>query len=154
MTSHSANIVVGTPLDGAAYLSQDGETIVTDYRFKVLTPLKGNLGSQEIVVVSLPGGKVVFDDGTSAEMKTPDLQGMIRGETYAVFLSPRVTPRGGFTVTGMGQGLFELNSESQSVKPYGHPRDPVQKHKGESVEQFLREIKSSVKRYPGVSACC
>lgn len=154
LTSHSSNVVIGTPLASAAYLSQDGDNITTDYRFKVVTSLKGSLQSEEIVVISLPGGKVVFEDGTSAEVKTPDLEGMTTGDTYVVFLSPKPTSRGALTVTGIGQGLFQLNTEKHVVKPHGQPSDLIQKHKDEDVEQFLREIKRSVKKYPDLSICC
>lgn len=154
LAKNSADIVVGTPIDGEARLSPDGQTITTEHHFKILESLKGNLSSGETIVVSLPGGKIVFEDGTSAEVITPDLEGMVNSKSYALFLSPRTTASGAFSLTGAGQGLFELNNEKQSVKPRGHPVDPVQKHKGENVEVFLEEIRSAVRKYPNVSSCC
>ena len=154
LAKNSANVVVGTPIDSEARLSPDGQTITTEYHFKVLESLKGTLSSGETIVVSLPGGKIVFEDGTSAEVNTPDLEGMMNSQSYAIFLSPRTTTSGGFSLTGAGQGLFELNNEKQSVKPHGHAVDPSQKHKGENVEVFLDEVRSAIRKYPDVSSCC
>jgi hypothetical protein len=102
----------------------------------------------------LQGGKVVFEDGTSAEIKTLDFEGMQNDQKYVLFLNPKLRTDGTFSLTGGGQGLFELNNESQRVKPHGHPSDSVQKHKDESVDSFLQEIRAAVKKYPEATICC
>ena len=154
LTKNSANIIVGTSVDSAPQLSSDGRIITTEYRIKVQECLKGNLPTGGTIYVSLPGGKITFEDGTSAEVKTPDLEGMENGQTYALFLSPQPATSGAFGLTGGGQGLFELNRMKNNVKPHGHSVDLVQKHKDERVESFLDEIKAAVKKYPEPSTCC
>src|SRR5205085_12223762 len=99
-------------------------------------------------------GRIAFEDGTSAEITTPDLEQMQNGLTYVLFLSPKLTSLGAFTLTGGGQGLFEMSSDLQIVKPNGHKKDLVQKYRNKSIEAFLREIEDAVKKYPEVSPCC
>jgi hypothetical protein len=116
--------------------------------------LKGSLSTGDTVNVVVPGGKVVFEDGTSAELKTPDMEQMEGGKTYVLFLSPRKDAAGGFGLTGLGQGLFELPRDKTGVRPQGHRSDVVQKHKGETEEEFIEKVKAAVLKYPEASNCC
>jgi len=150
LTKYSAAIIVGTPEGSASRLSDDGEVITTEYKVKVKESLKGALTSDQLVTISLPGGKVVFADGTSATINTPDIEGMVEGRTYVFFLSPHATPLGALTLTADGQGLFELSGDGQGVKRHGDKVDSVQKHKGETIEAFRREIETAVQKYPEI----
>jgi hypothetical protein len=147
LTKNSGNIIVGTPIYHASQLSSNGEQITTEYQIKVEQSLKGKLVVGAFVNVSLLGGKVVFDDGTSAEIKIPDLEGMENGRTYVLFLSPEIGATGAFNLTGAGQGLFEL-SQDKGVKPHGHTVDIVQKHKNQNPDSFLLEIKRVQQNMP------
>src|SRR2546426_595817 len=62
LAAHSGNIIIGRPIDNAAHLSSDGQIITTWHRIKTLQSMKGKLLSDETVTVSLPGGKVTFED--------------------------------------------------------------------------------------------
>lgn len=148
LAAHSGSIIIGNPIDSTAHLSADGQLITTWYRIQIVQALKGKLQPGETVTVSLPGGKLVFEDGTSAEIKTPDLEGMQNGQTYILFLSPMLRERGAYGVIGGSQGLFEIESKSRRIRPNGHPLDPVQKHKDQGVDAFLEEIRAVVKKYP------
>ena len=141
LTAHSGNIIIGSPIDNSIHLSSDGQMITTWYRIKIRRSMKGKLQPNETVTVSLPGGKLVFEDGTSAEIKTPDLEGMQNGQTYILFLNPVMRADGAFNLTGGSQGLFEIDSKRHRVKPNGDSVDPVQKHKDRDVEAILEEIK-------------
>lgn len=59
-----------------------------------------------------------------------------------------------FQLTGGGQGLFEAPSSAWKVKPLGDKKDLVQRHKDQSVKDFLEEIQNAVKKYPETTACC
>jgi hypothetical protein len=154
LAAHSGNIIIGSPIDSTAHLSADGQLIMTWYRMKILQPMKGKLLSGETVSVSLPGGKLIFEDGTSAEIKTPDLEGMQNDQKYVLFLSPKLAVDGTFTLTGGSQGLFELDNKTRRIKPNGHPFDPVRKLKDQDADTFLGEIKATVKKYPEATTCC
>jgi len=154
LAAHSGNVIIGSPIDSSAHLSSDGHLITTWYRIKILQSIKGKLLAGEIVTTSLPGGKVVFEDGTSAEIKTPDFDGMQSDQTYVVFLSPALNADGSFSPTGGSQGVFEIDGKTRRIKPNGDSLDAVQKHKDQDLQRFLEEIRAAVKKFPEASACC
>ena len=154
LASHSGNIIIGSPIDNTTHLTSDGQMIMTWHRVTILQTLKGKLQPDETVTISLPGGKMTFEDGTSAEIKTPDLEGMQNDQKYVLFMSPMLEVGGTFTLVGGSQGLFEIDAKTRRVKPNGHPLDPVQKHKDQGVDAFLEEIRAAVKKHPEASACC
>lgn len=154
LAAHSGNIIIGSPIDNTAHLIANGQLITTWYRIKIMQAMKGKLQPHETVTISLPGGKLTFDDGTSAEIRTPDLEGMQTDQKYVLFLSPMLGVDGTFTLTGGSQGLFEIDSKTRRVKPNGHPLDPVRKHKDQNADTFLGEIKAAVKKYPEATTCC
>ena len=153
LAAHSGIIIIGRPIDNTAHLSADGQMITTWYRVKIQQAMKGKLQSDETVTVSLPGGKFVFEDGSSAEIKTPDLERMLNGQTYILFLNPMLRAEGAFGLVGGSQGLFEIDSKTRRVKPNGHPLDPF-RNKDQSADGFLQEIRAAVKKYPEATICC
>ncbi|HYX71186.1 MAG TPA: hypothetical protein VE732_00325, partial [Nitrososphaera sp.] len=128
--------------------------ITTEYQINVNEVIKGNLLPDEKLNLSLPGGTVVFEDGTSAEIKTPGFEGLENGKTYVFFLSTKKGAAYSFVATGGVQGLFELPADKSGVKPKGHDSDLVQKYKDRAVGDFLEEIRAAVRKYPEVSSCC
>lgn len=108
---------------------------------------KGSLERGKTVTVSLPGGKVLFEDGTTAEIKTPWFKKMQNGTTYLLFLNE--APGGGtFVTTGEAQGLFEIptGEGSRTVKTHvGILRDPMWKYQNMDVRAFLKELRKAVK---------
>ena len=154
LAAHSSNIIIGSPIDNTTHLIANGQLITTWYRIRILQAMKGKLQPYETVTISLPGGKVTFEDGTSAEIKTPDLEGMQNDQRYVLFLSPMLAVDGTFTLVGGSQGLFEIDGNTRRVKPNGHPLDPVRKHKDQNADAFLEEIRAAVKKYPEATTCC
>lgn len=154
LTKNSAAVIIGKPLSSASRLSPDGELITSEYQVNINEVLKGNLTPNEKVNLSLPGGVVVFEDGTSAEIKTPDSERMENGRTYILFLSPKKGTADSFVMTGGAQGLFELPADKSGVKPKGHRVDLVQKYKNQPAEEFLEEIRAAIRKYPEATSCC
>jgi hypothetical protein len=154
LTSHSALVIMGTPLSSSSSLTTNGERITTEYMMRVNRIFKGQLEENGLIRVIVPGGKVVFDDGTSAEILTPDLGPITKNQTYVLFLHPAKDGSDSFQLTGGGQGLFEMSSSARGVKPLGDKKDSVQRHKDQSLNDFIEEIERAVKKYPETSACC
>jgi hypothetical protein len=154
LTSHSAAVIMGTPLNSSSSLTKNGERITTEYQIKVSRIFKGQLQENGLIRVSVPGGKVIFEDGTSAEILTPDLGAITKNQTYVLFLHPSKNENDIFQLTGGGQGLFEVSSSASAVKPLGDKKDLVQRHKDQSVNNFIEEIERAVEKYPETSACC
>jgi hypothetical protein len=153
LAKNSYAIVIGTPLEHSSQLTDDGTSIVTEYELKINEVLKGNLYQTQTTRVQLPGGKVVFEDGSSAEIQTADLRGMEEGKTYVLFLRSIEASPNVFALTGLGQGLFELSSE-KTVRPHGNKADSVQKHSNTSVTDFLQLIRDAAKKYPSPAEDC
>jgi hypothetical protein len=154
LAAHSGNIIIGSPIDNTIHLSADGLLITTWYRIKILQTFKGGLHQDETVTVDLPGGKLTFENGTSAEIKTPDLEEMRANQRYVLFLSPMLSVDGTFTPVGGSQGLFGIDQKTRLIKPNGDPVDPIRKHKDQDVDSFLEAIRAAVKKYPEATTCC
>lgn len=59
-------IVIGRIQSSRAWLTADGGTVVTDYLIAVERVLKGDAAPH--ITVSIPGGRVTFEDGTTATL--------------------------------------------------------------------------------------
>ena len=151
LTEKSSVIVVGTPITSSSSLVSSGDRIVTEYKMRIDQTLKGKLNQGPLSVI-VPGGKVTFEDGTSAEIDTPDLGPIEEDKKYVLFLTSSEEAPDSFGLTGGGQGLFELSSSHSVVNPLGDEVDVVQRHKNQQVGSFLEEIKSAVKKNPGTFA--
>jgi hypothetical protein len=154
LTSHSSVVMMGTPQDGTSRLTPNGERIITEYKVKVSRIFKGQLQENELVRLIVPGGKVVFEDGTSAEILTPDLGPITKNQTYILFLHASADGTDVYQLTGGGQGLFEVPSSAWGVKPLGDKKDLVQRHKDQTVNDFIEEIQRAVQKYPETTMCC
>jgi hypothetical protein len=155
LTQRSSAIVIGTPTENGSRLHSSGPWVETDYQLKIQRVLKGTVLQGSDIRVSLPGGRVVFEDGTSAETKTPNFERMKSGRTYLLFLREGENGEPVFTLTMWPQGLFEI-SDGERIKPNGrHQVDPVgRKYSGASRETFIRDVEAAVLKWPGVADCC
>jgi hypothetical protein len=158
LTKNSALVIIGTPTKQlAGRLTPDGQVILTDYEVKVQETIKGGIEPGRTITVSLVGGRVVFEDGTSAELKTPSFEHMKTGGTYTLFLTESVsadTPPGGYTLTGGPQGLVEI-VENTRVKSHGRATDPIaQESKDKDKDTFLKEVRKQAKKWPRPGRCC
>lgn len=156
ITKKSAAVVIGTAVSNVSRLSADGEQITTDYQVQVLEVLKGKGVDTGNIEVSLPGGRVVFEDGTSAQVNVPGFRKMENGKTYVLYLSERGPEHSSFAVTGGPQGIFEVVDGGASVKPHGTSIDPLaQKYKEEkAAKSFIKEARKAAKTWPEPSSCC
>jgi hypothetical protein len=156
ITKKSAVVVIGHVLNNACHISPDGQQVTTDYQVQVQEVLKGKVSEGSTIEVNLPGGLVVFEDGTSVQVNTPGLRKMQNGKTYVLFLTERGPEFSSFVLTGGSQGLFEIVDGGLSVKPYGNSIDPlVQKYKQEKeAKLLLKRARQAAKTWPEPSACC
>lgn len=152
LTKNSAAVIIGNPLSSVSRLSPNGDLIMTEYQISVNEVLKGNLTPEEKVNVSLSGGIIVFEDGTSAEIKTPDSERIEKGKTYILFISAEKDTPDSFLTTGGAQGLFELPTDESGVQPKGHRVDPVQKYKNRTASEFLEEIRVAIRKHSEASS--
>lgn len=152
LTKNSSDVVIGVPVSHATQLNEKGNLVTTEYRIQIEQTLKGDLKGDEPIIVTLTGGKIVFEDGTSAEIKTPDLEHLKEGGRYILFLTPRGNLERTFLPTAAGQGIFEI--DAKGIKPHGDRFSFVKNYKGQTVELFLEEVKAAIQKYPDPGKCC
>jgi hypothetical protein len=85
-------VIVGTPQAGIPQITRNGGMVETDYALMVTEVLKGAVPGS-VVPMRVPGGRVVFPDGTAAEVATPGFQ-ITAGNRYILFLRPVSTGPG------------------------------------------------------------
>jgi hypothetical protein len=141
----SSVIILGTVTARASRVGPYSENAVsTDYTVKVEESFKGDFAKDNLVKLNEVGGKLVYEDGTYAEMvlpdywKTPQLQ-----KSYVLFLNPR-KDAGDYRLVGGPQGLFEVNP-SRVLKPQGLPTDELfRAHDGMSLKKFAERVRTNV----------
>ena len=146
LVGESAAVLIGTPQTNISKLTADGTNITLDYQVKVEYVYKGNLRESDIVTISLPGGMVKFEDGSTAEVRTPGFRKMQDGKTYALFLATKAN--NAFVPIGGPQAIFEIPTTNVTRAVKSHtlvPTDPMLKYDGMNVTDFLRELRRAVK---------
>jgi len=146
LVGESATVLIGTPQTNISKLTADGTNITLDYQVKVEYVYKGNVREGDIVTISLPGGMVKFEDGSTAEVRTPGFRKMQDGKTYALFLAKKAN--NGFVPIGGPQGIFEIptTNVTRAVKSHALvPNDPMLKYNGMNVKDFFKELRRALK---------
>lgn len=146
LVGQSTAVLIGTPQTNISKLTADGTSITLDYKVKVEYVYKGNLREGDTVTISLPGGMVKFEDGSTAEVRTPGFKKMQDGKTYALFLATNAN--NAFVPIGGPQGIFEIPTTNVTRAVKSHtlvPNDPMLKYNGMNVKDFFKELRGAVK---------
>jgi hypothetical protein len=155
LTKNSAAVLIGTMTKKlGSRLTSEGQLIFTDYEVTVQERIKGEVATGARITVSLPGGRVEFEDGTSAELTTPSFEHMKTGGTYTLFLTESGTAPDGYTLTAGPQGLVEI-VDNNTVKSHGRSTDPINaQSRGKNKDAFLQEVRKQAKNWPYPGKCC
>lgn len=140
----SSAIIIGTPESNRCRLSEDETRITINYQVNIREVIKGDLQPGNSVTVKVPGGKVVFPDGTSAEVRTPWFKWMENRHTYVLFLTAEGDGTT-FVTTGGPQGVFEIPADNATVKSNsGLNKDPMWKYHNMRLDTFLDEVRKGL----------
>ena len=144
VVSGSQLVVIGTTESNVCRMSEDGKTIRTLYQVHIEEVLKGQGQPGRTITVSLPGGKVGFPEGGTAEVQTPWFKKMLNNRRYVLFLTGK--PEGNsFIPTGGPQGVFEIPADGTGVLSHsGLSKDAMQQYAGKSRQVFVNEIKDAM----------
>jgi hypothetical protein len=154
LTKNSAAVFVGHVKKKLGARIPGIRLIFTEYEVIIDELMKGNVKQGQSIVVLLPGGKIEFEDGTSAEQTTPTFEHIHTGRTYAFFLTEEAAVPSVFFLFGGPQGVFDLQDGS-SVKSHGRPDDPgAVEAKGMNCEQFLEHVRKQALKWPKPGKCC
>lgn len=155
LTKSSAAVVIGIPEKSSGQLDSSGEMIVTQFDVRVKEAIKGTpLAENSVVKVALLGGRVDFEDGTSAELQTPKSEPMVEGRKYLLFLYANRNGSDVYLLTGGPQGLFELKGQA-GIKAHARPNDPAVKEvQNLSEDGLLKKVKDYAHKWPESQQCC
>ncbi len=154
LTKGSVAVVIGVPESSKGQLNPNGEMIMTQFDVRVKETIKGTLAEGSVFKVALPGGRVDFEDGTSAEILTPDFERMLEGRKYLLFLYANRNGSDVYLLTGGPQGLFELKGPA-GIKAHARSSDPAAKEVETMNEDGLREkVRIYAHKWPEVRQCC
>ncbi len=137
----SSEIALVTIQSKKSNLFNYGENIYTDYVFQPIEIFKGTFSKDEIF--SVLGGKVVFPDKTSAEIRTIESQNLTVGSQYVLFFRES----GDHYVLASGWwSVVQVSSNNIELKPLPAPDDdglyPITKeirnYTPESLKAFIR----------------
>jgi hypothetical protein len=146
LAGDSQEIVRATAVAQASALNKPSESMVsTDYKLAVEEVLKGGLKAGDSVSVNMLGGKVLFEDGASVNVQTPDYWKTPQvGKTYLLFLAPRQQEgEAGYQLVGGPQGLFEVSAGG--IAPQGLESDKLlREHKGLTLKSFTRRVRAAL----------
>ena len=154
LTRNSAAVVVAVAGKNlGSKLTESGLAITTDYEVLVQDTIKGDILPGTGIVVGMTGGRVEFEDGTSAELKTPKFEHVKAGGSYILFLTEVSDKPGKFTLTGGPQGLLEMAFDG-SVKSHGRDDDPIARQsKGKNKQAFIQDVRDAAKTWPKKGKC-
>lgn len=153
LNKNSAAVIVGRFTKKLDPRLLDGRVIYTDYEFAVDELVKGDIKAQTIVV-TLPGGRIFFEDGTSAEQTTPSFEHPLIGRAYTLFLMREAAVPSVFFLSGGPQGMFDIE-DSAGVRSRGLPEQPtVVETKGKNRESFLKDVRELARKWPNPGKCC
>lgn len=148
LTKDSVAVIVGRFTKKLDARIPDSMVIFTDYEVAVNELVKGNLKQAKTIVVTVPGGRVDFEDGTSAEQTTPTFERPRIGRTYTLFLTTENAVPSVFFLMGGPQGIFDIE-DSSAVKSHGREDDPsAVETKGQNRESFLKNVRELARKWP------
>lgn len=137
-------VVIATTESNVCKLLPNGRMITTDYRVRIEDALKGSVTAGDTLTVSLPGGKIGFEDNSTAEVQTPWFKKMVNNQRYILFLQANPSA-GSFVTTGGPQGVFEIPAKGQEVLSHsGIKDDPVREHHKSKPKDFLKKLRQAI----------
>jgi hypothetical protein len=154
LTKDSAAVIVGRFTKKLDAHLKGSRVIDTDYEVSVEEIVKGDLKQRKTIVISVPGGRITFEDGTSAEQTTPTFEQPQIGRAYALFLTEDDAAPSVFSLSGGPQGLFDIE-DSKGVKSHGRPDDPgAVETKGKGRDAFMNDLREKGRKWPKPGKCC
>ncbi len=154
LTKNSTAVIVGRFTKKLDPRLIDGKAIYTDYEVAVDELVKGNLKQAKTIVVSLSGGRIYFEDGTSAEQTTPTVDPVRIGRSYTLFLTQQDALPSVFMLMGGPQGMVDVE-DSSTVRSHGRPEDPsAVEIKGKDRDSFLKVVREQARKWPKPGKCC
>jgi hypothetical protein len=151
-------VLIGEIMTNQSHLSKDGSYATTEFHFRVLEPISGTLVEGASGVVSLVGGRVMFEDGTSAQVDVPGYVPPNAGDRFVMFLdriqNDHLTEKqmefaSGSTIFRPRFGAIGMYllppTDDGKVKPSIRSSQPlIAAIKNKDVKEFLKDVRKAV----------
>jgi hypothetical protein len=168
LADRSALVIVGRPFAARVELTPDRRSIVTTYSVQVDERFKERQipPFMQHVTVRIPGGRMEFGDGVSAEVRSgPSLK---IGDRYMFFLqreqdaasllpdalpgtsaaspAPTAADKSAviYTPFRIDQGVFHLPADGKIRSEVHEASDQLHRYDGKAETEFLAEVKAAV----------
>ena len=134
------------------------ENVVTDYTVLVLEVYKGDvrlIGRD--ITVRIPGGRVEWEEGLYAEVRTPGFLRPLNHTEFIVFLRPFGSERGPsteenvYSVTMGRQGMFEIKN-GKRVTPRARFDWPIAKSTPKELGAFVKSLNAAIAKADRIKA--
>jgi len=142
LIADSESIVIAKVERNVSKLSEAGDSAITSYQVVVEDVLKGQFQRGYTLAVSLPGGKVGFEDGSTAETQALWFKRMLNNKRYILFLE-KSNGADGFLTTGGPQGVFEIPGDGTVVSNSSLRDDPIRQHDKAKVKDFIKKLEQA-----------
>ena len=97
--------------------------------------------------------RVEFEDGTSAELRTPAFEHLKQGGVYALFHTESDTIPNAYTLVAGPQGVVEIQGDT--VKSHGRVNDPIAgEARNKTRDSFIKKVREQAQKWPGPGRCC
>jgi hypothetical protein len=143
LAENSDMAIIGIPIGSENRLINDGRNIVTEYEVKVQEPIQGKAQRDDVVTVDLPGGKIAFEDGTTAEVDVGDFPRLEIGHRYVIYLE-LIKELNIRQPLGGPEGVFELRADGK-VTPFATPEYTQAAVKDGDVLEFLERVRDAAR---------
>jgi hypothetical protein len=136
LVADSSLIFTGKVIGFTSRLSDNENNLVTDFTMHADEVLKGTI--PHAVSFSARGGKVVFPNGTSAEVRTVVWDRLKPGGVYLVFLEKDYPEYKKYVPTGNAVGLFDISATDGSFDWFAS-HEPATHAITQEVSSFSRQ---------------
>lgn len=145
LMAKSEQIVLGHVLRRQAIVTQNGDSVSTEYDVLVLLSLKGNQNLGSIIRIVVPAGSYRFTDGVQAESQVKGFSGLLDGGRYAFFLHAvekgSNLPPNAFRLAGDGvQGALLL--DDRTVRPALNSGNIWNQIQPQTVQELLAQLEA------------
>lgn len=143
LSENSDMAIIGTPISAQDKVINDGREIITEYKVKVQESVQGKAQWDDVITVALPGGRVAFDDGATAQLDVADLPRLQIGYRYALYLG-LLKPVNIYEPMGGPEGIFELSADGK-VLPFATPQYTEAAARNDDALEFVERVRAASK---------
>jgi hypothetical protein len=144
----SPTVFVGTMVGSESRVSEDGDQIYTDYHFRPAAFVKGTASGSSDIIVTAEGGKVQFNNGTTAEIKTIEWLHLKTGNKYLLCLQQhgdRYFLSDGFAGAFQLQAALDPQPKLVALAAFSHrPHRVAKDAEPHTPESFLMTVRKLV----------